>query len=170
MRKSESHASIETIAQAIFVVNRHAKTAPEPRQLYTLKKKAIQQLLDQKLAKKVGLHFSDHPKYSHQHSTLLVQIADYYFHIPPKKEDFQTVKHLGNVDQSYRNPRPSLSLSKAKRILYTFLDWEEPARRDTVKTAKYGPKAYHQTSPFSPWGQFTSWNKSNSKSRRRNNT
>lgn len=34
----------------------------------------------------MGLHFSDHPKLSNQHSTLLVKVDDYYFHIPQLKK------------------------------------------------------------------------------------
>ncbi len=157
MNESTPKVSVENIAQALFVVNRHAKTAPEPRHLYTLKKKAIQQLLQKNQAKKIGLHFSDHPKYSHQHSTLLVQVADYYFHIPPTKQDFQTLNHLGNLDQSYRNPKTTLSLSKAKQVLYQYLDWKDPAKQQTNKKKK--AYSYQPSSAFSPWGQFTSWNK-----------
>ncbi|MFC0522224.1 YkyB family protein [Pontibacillus salicampi] len=161
MKKQQPEVSTNELAQAIFVVNRHAKTAPEPKQLYTLKKKAIEQLIEQNLAKKVGLHFSDHPKYSHQHSTLLVQVADYYFHIPPKKEDFQTMKHLGNVDQTYRNPKPSLSLSKAKKVLYQYLQWD----KEETPSTKQKKKQPQTISPFSPWGQLTTWNKNHTRKR-----
>nr|WP_052127088.1 YkyB family protein [Pontibacillus litoralis] len=152
------------IAQAIFVVNKHAKTASEPKQLYTVKKKAIEKLLKQNRAKKVGLHFSDHPKYSHQHSTLLVQVDNFYFHIPPKKADFDTMKHLGKIDQSFRNPKTTLSLTKAKKILYTFLNWEDPEKR-SKKNGQYqrSHQYYNHTSPFSPWGQFTTWNHKSNK-------
>lgn len=163
MKESTPKVSLEQIAQALFVVNRHAKTAPDPRHLYTLKKKAIQQLLHKKHAKKIGLHFSDHPKYSHQHSTLLVQVADYYFHIPPTKQDFQTLSHLGNVDQSYRNPKTSLSLSKAKSVLYQYLDWKDPKKQQSPKNHSY---ASHSSSAFSPWGQFTSWNQQTNRRKR----
>lgn len=30
---------VQKIAQALFVINKHAKTAPEPKQLYQLKNK-----------------------------------------------------------------------------------------------------------------------------------
>ncbi|WP_407268172.1 YkyB family protein [Radiobacillus sp. PE A8.2] len=122
--------NIDNIAKALFVVNRHAKTAPIPRQLYTMKKQAILKLIKQEQATKVGLHFSDHPKFSHQHSTLLVKVSNYYFHIPPSKEDFKALEHLGNVDKDYRNPKPQMSLSQAKRILSKFLGWNESKQKE----------------------------------------
>lgn len=164
MNNSTPSNSINDIAQALFVVNRHAKTAPDPRHLYTLKKKTIQQLLHRNQAKKLGLHYSDHPKLSHQHSTLLVQVADYCFHIPPKKEDFQNLKHLGNVDHAYRNPKPNLSLSRAKKILYKYLDWkEEPS---PTKPSYRKPMSTSQSSAFSsPWGQLTTWDQNRKRKR-----
>ncbi|WP_222599288.1 YkyB family protein [Aquibacillus kalidii] len=118
--------NLEELAKAIFVVNKHAKTAPNPRYLYNMKKTAINKLLKEKQASKVGLHFSDHPKLSHQHSTLLVQVSNYFFHIPPSKEDFKMMKHLGSLDSSYRNPKTHMSLSQAKKTLCLYLDWEYP--------------------------------------------
>ncbi|MBM7572207.1 YkyB family protein [Aquibacillus albus] len=115
--------NINEIAQALFVVNRHAKTAPNPRFLYSMKKQTIHKLLKNNQALKVGLHFSDHPKLSHQHSTVLVKVGEYFFHIPPMKQDFKDLKHLGNVDSNYRNPKPQMSLSQAKKILSNYLDW-----------------------------------------------
>ncbi|MCT2534334.1 YkyB family protein [Aquibacillus koreensis] len=123
---NEEHNQVNELAKALFIVNRHAKTAPNPRQLYALKKQTISKLLNQKKATKVGLHFSDHPKLSHQHSTLLIKVSDYYFHIPPSKEDFKTLKHLGNLDENYRNPKPKMSLTYAKKILSNFLGIKYP--------------------------------------------
>lgn len=163
MKNEVKHSSTQEIAEALYVVNRHAKTAPDPRHLYTLKKKAIQQLITQKQAKKIGLHYSDHPKYSHQHSTLLVQVANYYFHIPPRKEDFQALKHLGNIDQSYRNPKPSLSLTRAKKVLYRYLNWEEDYS-DKEPHYKKQTKSPYRNPHYAPWGQLVSWNQ---KDRRR---
>lgn len=116
--------SLRDLARAIYTVNRHAKTAPEPQHLYYIKKETLKRLLDEKRAKKIGLHFSDHPKLSNQHSTLLVQVEDYYFHIPPTKEDFQELKHLGSLDQNFRNPQTRMSLSQAKKIIYQYIDWK----------------------------------------------
>ncbi|WP_405100626.1 YkyB family protein [Oceanobacillus sp. FSL H7-0719] len=130
---------LHDIAQAIFTVNRHAKTAPEPQHLYFVKKEAINKLLKEKCAKKVGLHFSERPKYSNQHSTLLVKVADYYFHIPPTKEDFKELEHLGSLDKDYRNPQSKMSLSQAKRILYPYINWK-PVKK--VKKEKSYSSAY----------------------------
>lgn len=123
--------STNELAKAIFTINRHAKTAPEPQHLYHIKKQAIEQLLKETRAVKVGLHFSDHPKLSNQHSTLLIQVADYFFHIPPAKEDFKTLKHLGTLDQNYRNPPTKMSLSYAKKIVYRYIQWQPEKRKPT---------------------------------------
>lgn len=118
-----SETNLGNLARAIYTINRHAKTAPEPQHLYYIKKEAINKLLQEKRAKKMGLHFSANPKYSNQHSTLLVQVADYYFHIPPSKEDFKVLEHLGTLDENYRNPQTKMSLSQAKRIVYKYINW-----------------------------------------------
>lgn len=112
--------TIDNLAKAIFTVNRHAKTALNPSFLYLLKKKAIEKLLTEGKAKKVGLHFSPNPKYSQQQSDVLVAVGEYYFHIPPTKEDFATLPHLGALNGSYRNPAAKMPLSKAKALLQAY--------------------------------------------------
>lgn len=116
------------IAQAIFVVNKHAKAAPDPKQLYTLKRAAISKLIEEDKAKKVGIHFSNNPKYAQQHSNVVVKCEDYYFHVPLKKEDIQILPHLGHLT-NYRNPKTSMSLKRAKEVLkeYTGLSFDSTA-------------------------------------------
>src|SRR5690625_5370402 len=92
---------LSNIAKAIFTVNRHAKTAPEPQHLYHIKKEAINQLLTEGRAEELGLHFSDHPKFSNQHSTVLVSVDYYYFHIIHEIEVFEKIKYLDYIDQTY---------------------------------------------------------------------
>lgn len=127
--------TIDEIARAIYTINRHAKAAPEPQHLYTIKKEALSLLLKKNKAKKIGLHFSNNPKFSNQHSTLLIKVNDYYFHIPPSKEDFKNLKHLGSLDHNFRNPRTQMSLSYAKKVIYEFIDWKEPtSKKEQNKT------------------------------------
>lgn len=136
----KNNISTEKIAQALFTINRHAKAAPKPQHLYTIKKEAIEKLLKEKKAKKIGLHFSNNPKYSNQHSTLLIKVADYHFHIPPAKEDFQTLKHLGHLDENFRNPQTRMSLSYAKKIVYSYIDWkvnEKKYKQDRRSISSY---------------------------------
>lgn len=121
--------TVHDIAKAIFIVNRHAKAALEPQHLYAMKKAAIQKLLREKKAKKMGLHFSNNPKFSNQHSTLLIQVADYYFHLPPSKEDFKNLEHLGALDDHFRNPHTKMSLSRAKSIIYHYTNWKQPTSK-----------------------------------------
>lgn len=121
--------TIENLSQAIFIVNRHAKTAPNPKFLYKLKHTSLKRLLEEGKATKVGLHFSENPKNSQQQSDVLVQCGRYTFHIPPTKDDFADLPHLGKLDDHVRNPKASLSLTTAKAILssYTGLsDSEKP--------------------------------------------
>lgn len=126
--------STNDIAQAIFVINRHAKTALDPKSLYTLKKQAIEQLLKTNDAKKIGLQYSKRPKLSCQHSTVLVKVGHYYFHIPPTKQDFKTFEHLGELDQNYRNPHVKMSLNQAKRIITTYLGIKTPVQPSKKKS------------------------------------
>src|SRR5699024_2204671 len=74
--------------------------------------------------------------YSNQSSTLLVKINNYYFHLPPTKNDFKELKHLGSLDQSYRNPHVKMSLSKAKKIIYQYLNWH-PKKRTQQRPSSY---------------------------------
>lgn len=131
-------SSVTELAKAIFIINRHAKTALEPQHLYKIKKIAIEKLLKENMAQKIGLHFSNNPKYSNQHSTLLIKVDLYYFHLPPTKEDFQQLSHLGNLNESYRNPKTKMSLSKAKNIIYNYIDWQEP-KPQTKKKKRFSP-------------------------------
>ncbi|MBA2874181.1 YkyB family protein [Thermaerobacillus caldiproteolyticus] len=117
--------TIDNLAKAIFTVNRHAKTALNPSFLYLLKKKTIAKLLKEGKARKVGLHFSRNPKYSQQQSDVLVAIGDYYFHIPPTKEDFANLPHLGALNDSYRNPVTRMPLSQAKALLQAYTGIKE---------------------------------------------
>lgn len=109
------------IATAIYTVNRHAKTAIDSRPLYELKKLTINKLLSENKAKKVGLHFVRNPKHSQQQSSVLIQYADYYFHMLPVKEDFKNLPHLGHLDDSYRNPIRKMNLKVAKQLLTDYI-------------------------------------------------
>lgn len=119
----EQH-SIDQLAQSIFIVNRHAKSATNPKYLYWLKKAALERLIIEGKALKEGLHFSKNPRFSQQQSDVLVRVSDYYFHIPPIKDDFRTLPHLGNLNSSYRNPKTNLSLTVAKKILQDYIGAE----------------------------------------------
>jgi len=118
------------IAQAIFTVNRHAKTAPDNQYLYALKKEALLLMITQNRAQKIGLHFSKNPRKSQQQSSVLVKCGNYYFHMLPKKEDFDRLEHLGQLDESYRNPPSRMNLKTAKEILSEFTGLR-PQKKDT---------------------------------------
>lgn len=141
---------VSEIAKAIYTVNRHAKAALKPQHLYSIKQRAIDHLLSKNLAEKLGLHFTNSPKNSNQHSMLLVKVDEYYFHIPPTKEDFKELKHLGNLDESFRNKRVRMSLSEAKTLLYDYLDWqpeEKQSRRGQYRSNYYTPSSLGKWPP-----------------------
>lgn len=117
---AQFNLTIENLSQAIFIVNRHAKTAINPSFLYKLKHEALKKLIDEGKAKKVGLHFSENPKNSRQQSDVLIQCGRYTFHIPPTKKDFSDLPHLGKLDSNVRNPKAVLSLNTAKAILQAY--------------------------------------------------
>lgn len=117
------------IAQAIFTVNRHAKTASDNHYLYALKKEALNKMILQNRAQKIGLHFSKNPQKSQQQSSVLVKCGNYYFHMLPKKEDFESLEHLGHLDESFRNPASRMNLRSAKEIL-SELTGLKPIKRD----------------------------------------
>ncbi|WP_419888611.1 YkyB family protein [Neobacillus niacini] len=131
--------TIDNLSQALFIVNRHAKTAPNPKFLYKLKHESLKKLIEEGKAKKVGLHFSQNPRNSKQQSDVLVECGHYTFHIPPTKSDFAELPHLGKLDGSVRNPKSSLSLSQAKSVLqiYTGINEIEQPPSNRQKNRPY---------------------------------
>lgn len=126
--------SIRQLATAIYTVNRHAKTATDNKQLYALKKMALDKLLLSGNAEKVGLHFVDNPKFSKQHSTVLVRCDDFLFHTIPEKEDFNTLPHLGQQDPTSRNPQERMSLKTARELLSNYVGPSQPQIPERKKT------------------------------------
>jgi hypothetical protein len=129
--------TIENLSQAIYIVNRHAKTAPNPKFLYHLKHEALMKLLREGKANKVGLHFSQNPRLSQQQSDVLVACGKYTFHIPPTKSDFEALPHLGKLNSSVRNPKSNLSLTQAKKLLLTYTGLKEAPPQPANKKKAY---------------------------------
>lgn len=142
----------EQLATAIFTVNKHAKTATDNKYLYELKRMTIEKMIETGKAKKVGLHFVKNPRFSQQQSSVLVQCADYYFHLLPKKEDFKSLPHLGHLDEEYRNPQRRMSLNTAKQLLsdYTGLHQTFISQKPTSSSSPISKKkkATKQTYTF----------------------
>ncbi|RFU63458.1 YkyB family protein [Peribacillus glennii] len=124
------------LAQAIFVVNKHAKTAPEPKYLYNLKRTALNKMLGEGKAQKMGLHFSDNPRFSAQQSDVIIRCGDFTFHLPPTREDLKTLPHMGSREVNVRNPKASLSLSRAKKILQDYVGNPEGVKKDKQEQNK----------------------------------
>ncbi|OHX38764.1 YkyB family protein [Cytobacillus oceanisediminis] len=129
--------TVENLSQAIFTVNRHAKTAPNPKFLYKLKHDALQKLIREGKAQKAGLHYSCNPKNSQQQSDVLVKCGNYSFHLPPSKEDFSELPHLGKLDSFVRNPKSSLSLNAAKKLLMSYTGLKELNSKPNAKKHRY---------------------------------
>ncbi len=132
--------TIENLAQAVFIVNRHAKTAINPKFLYKLKQESLKRLIEEGKAKKVGLHFSQNPRNSQQQSDCLVECGKYLFHIPPTKTDFVNLPHLGKLDSRVRNPKTVMSLHTAKALLQSYtgiLEYEHSSKTQRKKQRTY---------------------------------
>ncbi|MDQ0214827.1 hypothetical protein J2S13_001224 [Oikeobacillus pervagus] len=125
------------LSKAIFTVNRHAKTATNPKYLYGLKKKAILKMITEGKAKKIGLHYSANPKFSQQQSDVLVTCGEYTFHIPPCKGDFDTLPHLGHLDKKTRNPKSRLNLLQAKKLLQDYTGMKETGTHSSNRKKRY---------------------------------
>lgn len=131
------HPTVENLSQAIFTVNRHAKTAPNPKFLYKLKQDALQKLIKEGKAKKVGLHFSSNPKFSQQQSDVLIECGNYSFHLPPSKTDFENLPHLGRLNEYVRNPKTPLPLNQAKKLLMSYTGLQEKNPHPLQKRREY---------------------------------
>ena len=138
----KSSPSIRDLTVAIYTVNRHAKTAPDNKELYELKKLSLEKLIKTGHATKIGLHFVDNPKFSKQHSTTLVRCCDFLFHMIPEKEDFKSLPHLGQQDQTSRNPQERMSLRVAKELLEDFIG-TTPPKKPIIKKSKLKKKSVH---------------------------
>ncbi|MEH7125342.1 YkyB family protein [Bacillus sp. JJ1503] len=136
------HPTVENLSQAIFTVNRHAKTATNPKFLYKLKQNALHKLIREGKANKVGLHFSGNPKYSQQQSDVLVECGDYSFHLPPSKADFAELPHLGKLNDHIRNPRSTLSLNQAKKLLISYTGLKEVNDTPSHKKRSYNKPVF----------------------------
>ncbi|KSU82087.1 hypothetical protein AS030_17605 [Fictibacillus enclensis] len=116
LEKEMREIIIREIAIAIYVINNHAKNAPV---LYSFKHRAIEQLLKEGRAEKVGLHYSPNPERALQRLDVLVRIEDFFFHLPSTKEDRRTLKVL-EYDSSFRNPKERMSIFRAKQIINVY--------------------------------------------------
>lgn len=153
-----NETSTDSLAQAIFIVNKHAKTALEPKKLYNLKRITLNKLLKEGKAKKLGLHFSDNPRFAAQQSDVIISCGAYVFHLPPTKEDLKSLPHLGNRSSYIRNPKAVMSLSTAKQILQSYIGQAEDINLDQNNMKKQEsrnkPKQrYHNPFPSSFLGK-----------------
>ncbi|MDM5340531.1 YkyB family protein [Fictibacillus enclensis] len=122
----------QVIAIAISIINKHAKNAPG---LYSIKHRAIQQLLKEGHAEKTGLNYSPNPGNALRQLDVSIKIDDFLFHFPSTKEDRKTLKVI-EIDPNHRNPKVSMSLNRAKQILEIYSPQPKPSgvhKRSTPK-------------------------------------
>ncbi|MGM9923276.1 MAG: YkyB family protein [Bacillus sp. (in: firmicutes)] len=138
--KDGKHQSVQELPQAIFIINKHAKAALQPKSLYDLKQSAIHKMIKEGKATKLGLHFSNNPRNAQQQSDVIIECGDYIFHLPPSKEDIKTLPHLGSRVPNKRNPKAQMSLSKAKAIVYNYIGVHDPKKENV----SYAGHSYHR--------------------------
>lgn len=110
----------EQLAGAIYIINKHAKTAPDNEFLYKLKKAALMKMVENGFAEKIGLQSVPNPKLSRRQSAVLITCGEFHFHLPPTREEMKELPHLGEPDPDYRNPKVRLGLKAAKHILQDY--------------------------------------------------
>ena len=70
--------------------------------------------------------FFNNPRYSQQQLDVLISCGNYYFHIPPTKDDIQNLENLGHLDDHVRNPKTVFPLKEAKRVLQLYTGLKQP--------------------------------------------
>ncbi len=144
--------TVENLAKALFVVNRHAKTSPQPQKLYQLKTNVIHKLLDEGNAQKVGLQQSPNPsKFHQQTSNTLVKVGDYGFHILSSREDLLQLPHLGEWSEDFRNPTDSFPLRQAVQLLEHYIQPEDNKPGKPVRKSSEPSKPNHRKSFIDPF-------------------
>lgn len=145
--------TVDNLAKALFAVNRHAKTSPQPQKLYQLKTCVIEKLIEEGKAEKVGLQQSPNPsKYHQQTSNTLVKIGEYGFHILSTREDLLELPHLGEWSEEFRNPTETFPLRQAVQLLEQYAQPKEaqpPAQlKRPVPTSKPNHRRKTYFDPF----------------------
>lgn len=115
--------TVREIAKAIYVINNHAKNAPE---LYSVKDMAIKQLLKEGRAHKLGLHYSQNLGKTFRRLYVVIRVDDFVFHLPSTKEDRKTLEVIES-NPNHHNPKVSMSLDRAKQILKIFYTQPKPS-------------------------------------------
>lgn len=131
---------LETILSAVYTVNNHAKNVRNPQYLYFLKRETLTRLIEIKYAEKVGLYFNSKAK-PFKRPSLLIQSLNFYFHLPPHKEDIQLLPHLDNHNPYYKNPKRHINLKQSKKILEQFVGQDKmskfESKRHQMKKVNY---------------------------------
>ncbi|MEW9669121.1 YkyB family protein [Ammoniphilus sp. 3BR4] len=146
---TQINPTVDNLAKALFAVNRHAKTSPQPQKLYQLKTSVIEKLIDEGKASKVGLQQSPNPsKYHQQTSNTLVKVGEYGFHILSTREDLLSLPHLGEWSDDFRNPTETFPLRQAVQLLEQYIRPLETHPPANIKRPAPNPKPNHRRKPF----------------------
>ncbi|WP_099363777.1 YkyB family protein [Fredinandcohnia onubensis] len=125
---------VEQIAQAIQVINRHAKTPKDFPDFYKLKNDAIKLSIKKGYAKKIGLDYYYYPHMGRKEIFTSIQIDRYFFHTTPTDSDLRNLKM---IYRRYRNPNICMSLKEAETVILTFLNNEKYVKKPTKKISHH---------------------------------
>jgi hypothetical protein len=110
----------QTIAEAIYVINRHAKTTTDTERFYKLKRAALLKLLRENSAYVVGLQYHASRLSTTPRKYVLICCHNYFFHLVPTEYDLSSLPNV--VRNNYqRNRRVEISLETAIQIISSYL-------------------------------------------------
>jgi hypothetical protein len=103
---------MEELLKAIYTVNNHAKNADH---LYVYKHRAINKLMSEKKANKIGIQ-----KLAPGSIFTIIEVCGFQFHMPVTPSDKKTLPSIP-IEPQYRNPKHHMSVKKAKKIIEEYL-------------------------------------------------
>jgi hypothetical protein len=103
---------MQELLSAIYTVNNHAKNA---NHLYLYKHRAINKLISEKKAKKIGIQ-----KLAPGSIFTVIKAGGFQFHMPVSPLDKKILPSIP-LEPQYRNPKHHMSVKNAKRIIEEYL-------------------------------------------------
>lgn len=137
----------ERIAEALEVINQHAKMKSDFPDFDKLKNEVLTKLIKYKLARKIGLQRDPQDK---KQVLTIVEVGDFCFHILPTESDIQDLYFLFLY---FRNPKPTMELEEAKVVILTFLN-SRPSTKQKIQPNTYlhaERKVSHEMRSDSRW-------------------
>ena len=136
------------IAEALVVINKHAKRKREFPDFYNLKNEILTKLIKLKFARKIGLDIYRYPQKGREQVFTVVEVGDYCFHTTPTESDIQNLYFLF---LKHRNPKPTMKLKNAEVVILTFLNAKQPTKQKLQSNAYLKPRISHEMRGDSQW-------------------